>query len=336
MHYPAIEQPSPGEWTEIAKGVLWLRMPLPFELDHINLYLVEDDDGWVVIDTGLGTNTTKTLWKEIFAALDKPISAVLVTHLHPDHVGLAGWIADQFKVPLYMSQVEYFTARAFTGGKSDTSAWRDEQYYHRAGLQPDDVTSLMSGNKGYSNVVSPIPISYRRLKQSDVLTLKGNSWEVMIGRGHSPEHVCLYSKELGILLAGDHILPQITPNIGVYSTEPEGNTLQDYLSTLLPFTDLPEKTLVLPAHRQPFVGVKDRVNELIEHHHGHLNALVEACSKPQTVVELLPVLFKRELSGRNVVFAVAECVSHLNYLLSHGKITRHLSDDGIYLYGAQQ
>jgi len=332
MYYPDIVLPEPGSWTEITKGVLWLRMPLPFELDHINLYLVEDNDGWVVIDTGLGTDTTKALWNTIFDALDKPITGVIVTHLHPDHVGLAGWIAEKFRVPLYMSQVEYFTARAFTGAKNSDSSWRDEEYYQRAGLPSEQIAALVTGNKGYSHVVSPIPVSYRRLKQGDVLTLNHNTWEVLIGRGHAPEHVCLYSRELGILLSGDHILPHITPNIGVYSTEPEGNTLQDYLSTLLPFTELPEKTLVLPAHKRPFVGVKTRVNELIEHHHLHLIALVESCSTPKSVVELLPVLFKRELSGRNIVFAVAECVSHVNYLYFAGKVTRTLSDEGLYLY----
>ena len=334
MYYPDFELPEAGSWTEIANGILWLRMPLPFELDHINLYLLRDTEGWVVIDSGIGTDTTKVLWEKIFAALDAPIVGVLITHLHPDHVGLAGWIAEKFKVPLYMSQTEYFTARAFTGAKNNESKWRDEQYFLRAGLGDGQAHSMVAGNKGYCNVVSAIPVSYRRLKQGDVLTFNGNSWEVMIGSGHSPEHVCLYSKTLNVLIAGDHILPQITPNIGVYSTEPEGNTLQDYLSSLLPFAELPDDTLVLPAHKRPFIGVRERVNQLIEHHQHHLNALIEACNTPKSVVELLPVMFKRALSGRNTVFAVAECISHVNYLCFQGKMTRHLNEDGVYLYQA--
>ena len=332
MHYPDFVLPAAGSWTEITKGILWLRMPLPFELDHINLYLVRDTDGWIVIDSGIGTDKTKSLWDKIFDSLDAPIVGVLITHLHPDHVGLAGWITEKFKVPLYMSQTEYFTARAFTGAKNSESKWRDEEYFTRAGLDVEQVSSLVAGNKGYSNVVSPIPVSYRRLKQGDVLTFNGNSWEVMIGRGHSPEHVCLYSKTMNVLIAGDHILPQITPNIGVYSTEPEGNTLQDYLTSLLPFADLPNNPLVLPAHKHPFIGVAERVSQLIEHHQHHLSALIEACATPKSVVELLPVMFKRELSGRNIVFAVAECISHVNYLYFEGKLTRHLNEDGIYLY----
>ena len=332
MYYPDIMLPEPGTWTEIAQGILWLRMPLPFELDHINLYLIKDTDGWIVIDSGIGTDKTKALWETIFDSLDEPIVGVLITHLHPDHVGLAGWITERFKAPLYMSQTEYFTARAFTGAKNTESRWRDEEYFRRAGLVDEKISSLVGGNKGYSNVVAPIPVSYKRLKQDDVLTFNGHSWRVMIGRGHSPEHVCLYCEDLNILIAGDHILPQITPNIGVYSTEPEGNTLQDYLTTLLPFAQLPDKTLVLPAHKRPFVGVAERVNQLIEHHQHHLMALIEACDTPKSVVELLPVMFKRELSGRNILFALAECISHVNYLYFDNKMTRHLNNDGVYLY----
>ncbi|NDV92378.1 MBL fold metallo-hydrolase [Alteromonas sp. 345S023] len=332
MEYPELSIPSPGKWTEITDGLLWLRMPLPFDLDHINLYLIEDNDGWVVIDTGLASSTTKDLWTAIFSALDKPICGVIVTHLHPDHVGLAGWIAEEFKVPLYMSQLEYFTARALSEKAPGRSNWRDEEYFKRAGLATEQIDVLLSGNKGFGSVVSPLPLSYTRLKQNDVLSFKGREWRVMIGKGHSPEHVCLHCQELGVLLAGDHILPMITPNIGVYTTEPEGNTLQDYLATLVPFTELPSDTLILPAHKQPFIGVQARVDELISHHHRHLAALNEACEQPRSLVSLLPIMFKRELNGRNIMFAVAECLSHLNYLRFSNKLIRTLSDSGVYLY----
>lgn len=332
MQYPELSIPTPGKWTKITDGVLWLRMPLPFDLDHINLYLIEDDEGYMVVDTGLATDTTRRLWSEIFSALDKPICGVIVTHLHPDHVGLAGWIADEYKVPFYMSQLEYFTARALSEKKPGRSNWRDEEYFIRAGLETNTIKSLVGGSKGFGSMVSPLPLSYTRLKQHDRLTLGNRSWQVMIGRGHSPEHACLYCQELGVLLAGDHILPKITPNIGVYTTEPEGNTLQDYLSTLVPFTELPEDTLVLPAHKQPFIGVKERVDDLITHHHSHLAALNAACQKPQSLASLLPVMFKRELHGGNIMFAVAECLSHLNYLRFSNKISRTLTESGVYLY----
>ena len=335
MHYLYDKQVEPGQLIEIAEGVLWLTMPLPFELDHINLYLIRGDNGWIVVDTGLGIDATKTLWEAIFDQLDAPICGVIVTHLHPDHVGLAGWIADRFNVPFYMTQTEYFTARAFSAGQNGASNERDKQYYHRAGLDSELIAKITSGNnKGFSSVVSPIPISYTRLKHNMKLYFGNEQWEIIIGRGHSPEHACLYNANKNILISGDHVLPIITPNIGAYSTEPDANTLADYLDTLPQFKLLPEDTIVLPAHKLPFIGLRDRVDELIAHHQAHLTALLKACQKPQTVTSLLPVLFKRELSSRNMVFAVAECMSHLNYLLSENKLSRKENSDGVYEFVA--
>ncbi|QGX63026.1 MBL fold metallo-hydrolase [Alteromonas mediterranea] len=337
MEYLYEKQVEPGKLIEIAEGVLWLTMPLPFELDHINLYLIRGDGGWVVVDTGIGTTTTKSLWQRIFAQLDGPIVGVIVTHLHPDHVGLAGWIADTFKVPFYMTQTEYFTARAFAAGRNGATNERDVLYYQRAGLDEAMIEKLTTteGN-GYSSVVSPLPISYTRLKDQMELALGDNHWKVMIGRGHSPEHACLYSEQKNILISGDHILPIITPNIGAYSTEPDASTLDDYLNTLPKFKSLPKDATVLPAHKLPFIGLHERVDTLLAHHHAHLSALVNACEQPQTAVDLLPVLFKRKLSSRNMVFAVAECLSHLNYLLNHGAISRSLNSKGQFEFKANQ
>lgn len=331
MEYLYDKQVNPGEFVEIAEGVLWLTMPLPFELDHINLYLLEGDGGWVVLDTGIGTSTTKSLWQRIFDQLNAPIVGVIVTHLHPDHVGLAGWIADTYNVPFYMTQTEYFTARAFAAGRNGATNARDRLYYKRAGLDDTLIDKLTSGEgNGYSSVVSPLPISYTRLKDGMTLSLGANEWQVMIGRGHSPEHACLFNQKKNILISGDHILPIITPNIGAYSTEPDADTLEDYLSTLPQFKALPEDVVVLPAHKLPFIGLHERVDMLIAHHHEHLKALLDACEEPQTVVDLLPVMFKRKLSSRNMVFAVAECLSHLNYLYHKGAISRSVNDRGQY------
>lgn len=336
MQYLADKQPQPGQLVEIADGVMWLTMPLPFELDHINLYLIKDGDNWVVVDTGIGTSTTKALWQQIFEKLDGSISAVVVTHLHPDHIGLAGWIADEFDVPFYMSQTEYFTARAFCGGKNGASNKRDVRYFSQAGLDSELVDKLTQGDgKGFSQVVSPIPVSYTRLKHNDVLSFDNIEWKVLVGRGHSPEHACLYCESKGVLISGDHILPMITPNIGAYSTEPDALSLHDYLNTLPPFKALPEDTVVLPAHKLPFIGLHQRVDELLAHHHQHLRALKSACATPQTVAQLLPVMFKRKLSSRNMVFAVAECYAHLNYLVAEGELTKALVDDGVLTFSCR-
>ncbi len=332
MHYPDLPLPNEGHWTQVASGIYWVRMPLPFELDHINLYLLEDSSGWYIVDTGLGTNKTKGLWDQIIEQLDKPVIGIVVTHLHPDHIGLAGWLTEKYNVPLYMSQLEYFMARSLVAGRNGASSLPDKTYFERAGLPPEHIEMLTSGGKGFGSVVSPVPVAYQRLRQNACLTINGNTWKVMIGRGHSPEHVCLYCEQLNVLISGDHILPSITPNIGVYSTEPEGNTLKDYLETLPVFAELPSETLVLPAHKQPFIGIQQRVSELINHHHEQLHCLVEACDKPSCVKSLLPVLFKRELNVRTQMFAIAECMSHLNYLLGEEKLTRSVGEDNKYYY----
>ncbi|GEA05812.1 Zn-dependent hydrolase [Alteromonas sp. KUL42] len=337
MNYLYEQQVAPGQLIEVADGIMWLTMPLPFELDHINLYLIRTNEGWVVVDTGIGTSKTKALWEEIFSQLDAPISGVIVTHLHPDHIGLAGWIADTFDVPFYMSQTEYFSARAFSAGSSGASKERDKRYFHQAGLDSSMINQLTAGdNKGYSSVVSPVPLSFTRLRHQMTLDLGGQQWHIIIGKGHSPEHACLFNKEKNILISGDHVLPIITPNIGAYSTEPDANTLKDYLDTLPQFYDLPEDVIVLPAHKLPFVGLHERVEELIAHHNEHIDALLVACQKPQTVVSLLPVMFKRKLGVRNMVFAVAECIAHLNYLISKGLLARRLNDLGVYEYSQTQ
>lgn len=323
--------PEAGSWTPIAEGVYWLRMPLPFDLDHINLYLLEDVDGWFVVDTGLGTETTKKHWTALFEKLDKPVKGVIVTHMHPDHIGNAGWITEQFQVPLWMTQAEYYTGRALLSVRSDASRWSDEAFFKAAGLNEDDIHNAVYGNKGFASVISPIPLAYNRLQQGTILEINGNRWEVMIGRGHSPEHACLYCQERHLLLSGDHVLPAISPNIGVYSTEPESNPLADYLQTLAPMKALPAKTLVLPAHNQPFYGLHERVQSLIDHHKEHLDRLLDACRERKTVVECLPVLFTRKLTGRNVYFALAECLSHLNLLFSEGRIIR-VMEDGVHHY----
>lgn len=332
MEYPDFPLPQDGSTTEIMPGVLWLRMALPFDLDHINLYLLEDNDGWFVVDTGLGTDSTKVAWEAIFTGLDKPLKGVIVTHMHPDHIGLAGWITEKFQVPLYMTNSEYYTSRALLNTPQESSRWNDREYFTQAGLDKDTVEKIVSSSKGFASVVSPIPLAYQRLRDGDVFAINGKRWEIMVGRGHSPEHACLFCHELHVLLSGDHILPKISPNIGVYSTEPEGNALKDYLSTLQPFLSLPETTLVLPAHNIPFTGIQDRLNGLRYHHKRHLNALLHACQTPQSVVDCLPVMFKRKLSGRNTVFAVAECLSHLNYLMFDKQISRTINDQGVYQY----
>ncbi len=335
--YLDAEMPEQGTLTEVASGIFWLRMPLPFDLDHINLYLLEDfkEGGYALIDTGLGTETTQRLWDQILAALDKPISKVIVTHMHPDHIGMAGYIVDKYKVPLYMSHSEYFVARALFAGSRGASDWQDDEYLCRCGFSEEyrkQASEHRKTSKGFENSIRPIPLQYQRMQHGDELDIGNNVWQVIVGSGHSPEHVCLYNPERQILISGDHILPIISPNIGVYSTEPEANTLQQYLTTLPQFLDLPQTTLVLPSHKRPFFGLHMRVEQLISHHHNHLSNLLDFCKTGKTTRQCLPVLFKRKLNAHNMFFATAEALSHLNYLYFNKQVTRELDESGHYVY----
>jgi glyoxylase-like metal-dependent hydrolase (beta-lactamase superfamily II) len=336
-----VEIPEPGQWQEVSPGILWLRMPLPFDLNHINLYLIEDYDttsktkGYALIDTGIGVPKTQALWDSLLARLDVPLTKVIVTHLHPDHIGMAGYLVDKFRVPFYMSHSEYFVARALSAGSRGASGWQDDEYLVRCGMPPDYVSQASEkrkNNKGVGQVILPIPLQYERLEEGEEIKIGTDQWQIMIGRGHSPEHVCLYNKQTHVLISGDHVLPIITPNIGVYSTEPNANPLKMYLDTLPQFKNLPEDTLVLPSHKQPFMGLHTRVDELIGHHHEHLEHLIAFCIEGKTIKDCLPVLFKRELNEHNLFFAIAEAFSHLNYLYFEQKMTRIINQKGHYIF----
>lgn len=354
-----VQIPEPGQWQQVSPGILWLRMPLPFELDHINLYLIEDYDsatqteGYALIDTGIGVPKTQQIWDSLLTKLGKPLTKVIVTHMHPDHIGMAGYLVDKYRVPFYMSHSEYFVARALCAGGRGASDWQDDEYLVRCGM-PEDYVSNASENrkksKGLGQVILPIPLQHERLQEGDIIkigmsdsvikdakdttatTNTNDQWQVMIGRGHSPEHVCLYNHHTKVLISGDHVLPVITPNIGVYSTEPNANALKMYLDTLPQFKNLPEDTLVLPSHKQPFIGLHSRVDTLIAHHHKHLESLKGFCKEGKTIKQCLPVLFKRELNEHNMFFAIAEAFSHLNYLYFEKILTRDINDKGQYIF----
>ncbi len=327
--------PDLGTFTPIASGIFWLRMPLPFDLNHINLYLVEDGEGYALIDTGIGTKETESLWNMIFESLGKPITKVIVTHMHPDHIGMAGHIVDKFKAPLYMSRAEYFTARALRAGAQGASDWQDDEYLLHCGMSEEYrqiSQAKRAEGKGIGQVIKPIPLHYIRLKDADEILIGQHHWRIIVGEGHSPEHLCLHCEEINVLISGDHILPKISPNIGVYSTEPEANPLELYLSTLTKFSDLADDCLVLPSHKLPFIGVHVRIQELIKHHQEHLSNLFAFCSQGRTVEQCLPILFDRKLNEHNMFFAIAESLAHLNYLYKSNQLQRTVNDDGQYVF----
>ncbi len=337
LTYPFEDPPEAGATREIAPGVLWLRMPLPMALDHINVYLLEDDDGWWVIDTGIAIGPTESLWEALFAGGslgDRPVKAVVSTHYHPDHSGMAGWLCERWRVPFYMTQAEYLTGLAFSRITNDHFSWTSERHYTRAGYTAEQVERVRNQFRGLGPYVKPLPTAYNRLVDGQELTIGGRRWRVVVGRGHSPEHACLYNGALNLLISGDQVIPRITSNISVTGSEPEANPLREWLNSHERFLEsLPADALVLPSHNTPFYGLHERLRFLIEHHEEHLVALEEACvDRAQTAVELLPVLFDRELDDTQVGLAVGECMAHLNYLVHRGQLQRTEDREGRYRY----
>jgi glyoxylase-like metal-dependent hydrolase (beta-lactamase superfamily II) len=329
--------PEPGAVLPVAPGVLWLRMPLPMALDHINLYLLEADDGWWVVDTGIALGPTEALWEQVFQAPElggKPIVAVLCTHYHPDHIGMAGWLCERWRVPFYMTQGEYLSGLAFSRSTEQHWSWFSEQHMRRCGYDQAAIDAARGRPSGFGRMIGPMPTAYRRLRDGDKLRIGGARWHVVIGRGHSPEHACLYDEARNVLISGDQVIPRISSNISVMSGEPDANPLRDWLDSLEHLlANLPGDALVLPAHNAPFYGLHPRLRDLIEHHESHLLALEEACSEePRTALELLPVLFSRTLDENHIGLAVGECVAHLNYLAQRGQLQREEDASGAFRY----
>ena len=339
LTYPWDTHPTHGTTREVAPGVHWLTMPMGGSLTHINLYMLEDHDGWYVVDTGLANRETQDLWREVFASVlgGKPVKGVICTHMHPDHTGCAGFITEEFHAPLFMTRGEYYQARSFSGsGPSHHSSWQGREFYLRAGMPPDYLETLaqafqMRREDGYA--MPETPGSYRRLEDGDILTIGDREWHVVVGSGHSPEHACLHSRSLKILLSGDQILPIITSNVSVHPNEPEANPLKVWMESHDDFLErIPADTLVLPAHNLPFHGARARLRELIAHHEDRMLAIEESCVEPRIARELLPVLFKRKLDSRQMMMALGEAIAHLHLLMHRQRIERTLGEDGVYRF----
>lgn len=338
LKYPWNDHPAPGTTLEVAPGVRWLSMPMPGSLSHINLYLLEDKTGWWIIDTGLSMPNVAELWHQIFASElgGRPVIGVICTHMHPDHIGQAAMITDHFKCPLYMSRAEYYQARSFAGsGGSHHSSWIGQSFYTRAGMPPDYLEQLakMWSQRSSEGMSMPeMPSGYERLVDGQMLSIGDHEWRVVVGSGHSPEHVCLHNAALKIMISGDQILPIITSNVSVHPTEPNSNPLKDWMDSHDEFLSTPADTLVLPAHNLPFYGVRERLRELISHHDDRMLAIEEACVEPQIAKDLLPVLFARKLDPRQMMMALGEAIAHLHLLMHRNKIKRVLHEDGVYRF----
>ena len=337
--YPLTQRPDAGTTMEVAPGVRWLAMPMPGSLGFINLYLLEDIEGWWVVDTGLSNDQTKALWEKIFAdeLQGKPVIGVICTHMHPDHIGQSLMITNKFQCPLYMTCGEYYQARAFSssGGFSHNN-WIGKKFYKQAGM-PDDymeqIEKMWATRAAEGMNMPTMSGGFERLEDGQVLTIGNNDWRIVVGSGHSPEHACLYCPALKVLISGDQILPIITSNVSVHPSEPNANPMHNWMTSHDHFLKvIPDDTFVLPAHNLPFYGVKARLRDLISHHDDRMLAIEEACIEPKDAKELLPVLFSRELGAPQMMMALGEAIAHVHLLMHRNRIERELNDEGVYKY----
>ena len=338
LSYPYADHPAPGTTQEVADGVRWLTMPMPGSLSHINLYLLEDQGGWWVVDTGLNLKETSQWWREVFRHElgGRPVKGVICTHMHPDHIGQSKMITDEYRCPLYMTRTEYYQARALANtAPGHHTNWLGVDFYTRAGMPRSYLEELANawGQRRSQGMAMPeMPSGFHRLEDGDVLTIGHHDWRIVVGSGHSPEHACLYCAALKVMISGDQILPIITSNVSVHPNEPDANPLKVWMESHDRFLSTPDDTLVLPAHNLPFLGVRKRLRDLISHHEDRMLAIEEHCVEPALARDLLPVLFARKLDSRQMMMALGEAIAHLHLLMHRNRIERTLHEDGQYRF----
>jgi len=345
LHYPLGEQlPALGSATEVTPGIFWLRMGLPFALNHINLWLMRDrmphpaqsgtvQEGWTVVDCGIDNPATREAWLQVEEKMLQglPILRVLATHMHPDHMGLAHWLCERWQAPLWMSTSEYQSALLASSELSNFGGAPTVAFFTAHGWQqPDELAQVKARQGYYLSMVPKIPSAYVRLMAGMEVRIGDRIWQCISGYGHSPEHMALHDAKDQLLISGDMLLPSISTNVSVYAMEPDGNPLQWFLDSLGKMAHLPNDTLVLPSHGRPFQGAAKRIAQLQTHHAERLAELLQACQDQACCAyELLPVLFKRPLDVHQTTFALGEAVAHLNLLWLSGQMRRDRGSDGV-------
>lgn len=322
--FPFAEPPMAGTVCEVAPGVMWVRIPLPFRLDHINVYLVADDDGWAVVDTGAAYENAREVWESLFAGslYGWRFTKVIVTHHHIDHIGLAGWLCAHLDVPLLTSQTCYLSGANLLLDPEGPAAQPFREFYRSHGMLGETAATVATRGHDYLRMVERLPATFGRLAAGDALTLGGRVFDVLTGEGHAPEQIMLHCREAGILLAADQVIAKISPNIGVWPVEPGGDPLGRYLRSLaMLVSQVPADTLVLPGHQLPFLGLHERCRELAAHHQRRCDQIVDWCrAGAYTVTDLVPLLFPRILDPHQLGFAFSETHAHVNRLVSAGML----------------
>jgi len=335
--YPFAAAPSPGLAIDVAPGVKWMRMPLGGALAFINVWALRDGEGWAIVDTGMQTPATSAAWNQVFAEAlgGAAITRVFVTHMHPDHVGMAGWITRKFDCRLWISRLEYLMCRVMAADTGRAAPEDGLRFYRAAGWDRRALDTYEARFGGFGRNLHALPDSYRRLADGDEIVIGDHVWRVVVGSGHSPEHACLYCPELKLMISGDQVLPRISSNVSVFPTEPDGDPLDDWLTSLARIkTRIPDDVLVLPAHNEPFHGLHARLDHLIRGHERGLARLTTRLAEPRRAVDVFGVLFKRTIVPDLLGMATGEALAHLNCLIHRGEAVREEDEAGVNWYRA--
>jgi glyoxylase-like metal-dependent hydrolase (beta-lactamase superfamily II) len=333
--YPFSAPPDIGKAIEIAPGILWARVPLPFRLNHVNVYLIEDGDGWAIIDTGLDYEGGRTAWEALIAGplAGRPVTRIIVTHFHPDHIGLAGWLCEKFNAPMLTAQTAYLGCLnvALRPGNLMDGPYRD--FYLRNGFDVETMEQINTVGHAYLWKVAPLPLTFSRIVEGDVLTIGGRDFAVVTSEGHAAEQIMLYCESAKLFFAADEVLAKITPNVSVWPVDPDGDPLGLYLRSINDIkARIPDDVLVVPGHQLPFYRLHTRCDELVVHHDARCEMISEACkAQPRSAAELVPVLFSHiQLDAHQMGFAFSEVMAHVNFMLRRGELRRTITQDGVY------
>jgi glyoxylase-like metal-dependent hydrolase (beta-lactamase superfamily II) len=336
LTYPWPTPPDPGQALSVAPGVLWLRMRLPMAgLSHINVWPTEDEGGWTLIDTGMQTDDTASNWRLAFAGPlgGRGVQRVICTHMHPDHVGMAGWLTRQHDCRLWMTRLEYITCRVLVADTGREAPPDGVRFYRGAGWDEAALEHYRARFGGFGRAVHALPDSYRRIVDGETLTIGGRSWHAVVGRGHSPEHLCLHCPELRVLISGDQVLPRISSNVSVFPTEPDANPLAEWLESLAAIRErVPDDVLVLPSHNEPFRGLHARIAALLAGHEERLTRVLHELAQPRRAVDVFGALFRRRIGLDMLGMATGESIAHLNCLIGRGRAARAVDGAGVSWY----